>query len=314
MKRFVSERWFSRLMFFFVLSGLIGSVHAAPLDTPSPTPLQKHRSPHYLRLSQSDTSCWRLNKGSAKMDKFHWSTTLCAVLLFSCCVQIAYATPPPPEGRANYLLPNPSEPYYNQSIDLGFLVDSSYDDGKLSPFPRLSEYRNFRNFSFTKTGRAYISEVWYFNDWTTFKTNNDELGQYLKKHGTIVPVSLDITEELALTHDPYIAGLHAKHINATKYVANETSGYFILLSTDFFPGENYFIAYYGVIGQSDLVNDTPQIKTLIMSCFPGFIENQKYIVDPTSPTNQPVPLPAGIVIGSLLLAVLLIAGRQRRRG
>jgi hypothetical protein len=88
------------LMFFFVLSGLIGSVHAAPLDTPSPTPLQKHRSPHYLRLSQSDTSCWRLNKGSAKMDKFHWSTTLCAVLLFSGRVQIAYATPPPPEGRA----------------------------------------------------------------------------------------------------------------------------------------------------------------------------------------------------------------------
>ena len=234
------------------------------------------------------------------MNKFHWSTIFFTILLFSCCVQIAYATPPPPGSRSFYLLPNPAEPYYNQSIDLGFDVGSTYnDDGISSPFAHLSDYRGFRNFSFIKTGRIYISEVWYFNDWATFKTNNDDLFHYLKKHGTLSRITLNITEELALTNDPWITGLHAKHINATKYIANETSGYFIIFSTDFFPGENYYIAYYGVVGQSDLADDTPQIKTLIMSCFPGFVEKQNFTFDPTIPTTQPAPLPVPIVIFSL---------------
>jgi len=142
------------------------------------------------------------------MNKFHWSKIFYAVLLFSCCVQIAHATPPPPESRASYLLPNPSDPYYNQSIDLGFNVGSTYyGDGISSPFPSLSEYRGFRNFSFTKTGRIYISEVWYFNDWTAFKTNNDDLFHYLRKHGSLSSITLNITEELVRTNDPWIDGL-----------------------------------------------------------------------------------------------------------
>jgi hypothetical protein len=248
------------------------------------------------------------------MNKFHWSTIFYAVLLFSYCVQIAYATPPPPEGRSFYLLPNPAGPYYNQSIDLGFNVGSTYyGDGISSPFPRLSEYRGFRNFSFIKTGRTYISEVWYFNDWTAFKMNNDDLFHFLKTHGTLSPIVLNVTEELARTNDPWITGLHAKHINATQYIAHETSGYFIIFSTDFFPGENYYIAYYGVVGQSDLTDDTPQIKTLIMSCFPGFVEKQNHLFDPTSPVTRAVPLPVVIIILAVGCIGILAFG-QRRRG
>jgi len=247
------------------------------------------------------------------MNKFHWSTIFYAVLLFSCCVQIAQATPPPPEGRSFYLLPNPSEPYYNQSIDLGFNVGSTYnDDGISSPFPSLSEYHGFRSFSFIKTGRTYFSEVWYFNDWTAFKTNNDDLFHFLKKHGTLSPITLNISEELALTNDPWITALHAKDINATQYIANDTSGYFIIFSTDFFPGENYYIAYYGVVEQSDLADDTPQIKTLIMSCFPGFVEKQKYAFDPTTPATHPAPVPAVFTIIAVGCIGILAVGRRRR--
>jgi hypothetical protein len=246
------------------------------------------------------------------MNKFHWITIFYAVLLFSCCVQIAHATPPPLESRPFYLLPNPTGPYDNQSIDLGFVVNSPYyDDGKLSPFPRASEYRGFRNFSYAKTGRTYIAEVWYFNDWTAFKTNNDDLFHYLKKHGTLSPIVLNITEELTRTNDPWIAGLHAKQINATQYIANDTSGYFILFSTDYFPGENYFIAYYGVAGQSDLADDTPQIKTLIMSCFPGFVEKQNYTFDPTSTATRPAPLLVTIAI--LAIGCVCIFSTIQRR-
>ncbi len=251
------------------------------------------------------------------MNKFQWRTIIFAVVLFSCCVHIAYATPPPAEGRPWYLLPNPMGPYYNQSIDSGFFVGDPYrDDGPTSVFfPRLSEYRLLRNFSFEKTGRTYISEVWYFNDGTRFKTNKDDLFHYLKKHGTITPVILDITEELARTNDPWITGLRAKHISTTQYISPETSGYFIFFSTDFFPGENYYIAYYGVVGHSDLADDTPQIKTLIMSCFPGFVEKQDYHFDPTSPATQSLPLPSVLVIlaiGCTVPVSLLI--QKRRRG
>lgn len=250
------------------------------------------------------------------MNKLYRATIIFALLLFSCCVLIASATPPPPEGRSFYLMPNPYEPYYNRSIDLGFYVGSMhYGEGISSPFPRLSEYRGFRNFSFVKTGRTYISEVWYFNDWTRFKTNKDDLFHYLKKHGTLTPVILDITEELARTNDPWITGLRAKHISTTQYISPETSGYFIFFSTDFFPGENYYIAYYGVVGHSDLVEDTPQIKTLIMSCFPGFVEKQDYHFDPTSPATQSLPLPSVLVIlaiGCTVPVSLLI--QKRRRG
>ncbi|PKL70696.1 MAG: hypothetical protein CVV30_04925 [Methanomicrobiales archaeon HGW-Methanomicrobiales-1] len=248
------------------------------------------------------------------MNKFHWITIFYAVLLFSCCIQIVHATPPPPEGRSFYLLPNPTGPYYNQSIDLGFDVSSTYyDNGISSPFPHLTEYRGFRNFSFRKTGKAYISEVWYFNDRSTFKTNKDDLFQYLKKHGTLSPIVLNITEELTRTNDPWIARLRAKQINATKYVANDTSGYFILFSTDYFPGENYYIAYYGVVGRSDLADDIPQIKTLIMSCFPGFVETQKYTFDPTTSTNQPAPLPALLPILAIACIIFIAAIRKQKK-
>lgn len=247
------------------------------------------------------------------MRKFSLCTTLGVIMLVWCSVQIAHATPPPPEGRAIYLLPDPDAPYYNQSIDLGFSTSSPvYDDGRSSIFPRLSDYWCMRNFSYGETGKNYHSEVWYFNDWTQFNTGRDNLLRYAKIHGTVSPASLDITEELARTNDPYISGLQVKQIPAAQYTASDTSGYFIFLSTDFFPGENYFIAYYSVDGQSDLVADSPQIKTLIMSCLPGFVENRTFAFNPTSPISRPGPIVVATVI--IILAWIGVVILIQRKG
>ena len=224
-----------------------------------------------------------------------WLIMLCALATIGCCIPIAGATPPPPEYRVAYLLPNPVGPYYNQSVDLGFLVSSPQNSTGTSPaFPTLSEYRASRNFTYAKTGDTYLSEVWYFHTWDSFAAGREELMDYVQKHGTTSPVTLDLSEDLARTGDPYIAGLHATRINATAYRATDTAGYFIIVSTYFFSGENYYIAYYGTAGRSDLEAGTPQLRTLIMSCFPGFVEGGTYAFDPVSPENTTAALPAGL--------------------
>lgn len=239
--------------------------------------------------------------------------TVCVLVLIWYSVLIVYATPPPPEGRAFYLLPDPDGPYYNQSIDLGLYGSPPVsDNGTSSIIPQLSGYWIMENYYEPKTGKDYRSEVWYFNDWTRFNTSRDDLLQYLQGHGTVSPSSLDITEELARTNDPYISGLPLKQFDVTKYSASDTSGYFVFLSTDFFPGENYYIAYYGVDGKPDPVNDTPRIKTLIMSCLPGFVNRQKFTFNPATPWNSlPAPLPAATAISAIGGISVVFAIRRR---
>lgn len=241
-------------------------------------------------------------------------SVLCVVAFIVCCTQIAGATPPPPEYRAAYLLPNPVGPYYNQSPDLGFQVNHSLNNtGALPAFPGLSKYRASRTFTHTKTGEKYISQVWYFDSWDSFAAGREDLTDYLQKHGTVSPVTLDISEDLAQTGDPYIAGLHATRVNVTAYRAADTSGYFLIFSTDFFPGESNYIAYYGTIGSSDLDNATPRLRTLIMSCFPGFVEGRTYTFDPASPHNPAASLPAeAVIIAICCTGALVIFSKNKR--
>jgi hypothetical protein len=237
--------------------------------------------------------------------------SVCIIVLILYCVLIVHATPPPPEGRAYYLIPGPVGPYYNQSIDLGFSVSSPVlNEGKSSFFPKLSGYWLMKNFTHQKTGKIYPAEVWYFNDYAAFNSSREDLMHHLQIHGTVSPVTLDISEELALTDDPYISGLRVKNLPAMKYTGPETSGYFIFLSTDFFPGENYYIAYYGVDEQSDLEDETHQIKTLIMSCLPGFINRQNYSFDPAPPVLKS-SLPGAIVISALVCFGVAMNARKK---
>ena len=231
------------------------------------------------------------------MKKFPRLVMLCTLVMILCCTQIAGATPPPPEYRPAYLLPNPDDPNSNQSLGSGFVVNSSRNAAGISPdFPALTPYRAMRNFTYTKTGDTYLSEVWYFDTWDSFAAGREDLTDYVQKHETTSSVILDLSGDLARTGDPAIAGLHATRVNATAYRAADTSGYFIIFSTDFFPGESYYIAYYGTAGRSDLDTATPRIRTLIMSCFPVFVEGRTYTFDPVSPHNPAASLPSAAVI------------------
>lgn len=238
---------------------------------------------------------------------------VCAVVLLGYCTQIAGASPPPPEYRASYLLPNPDDPYYNQSVNTGFRVCHPVNNNNTFPdFPELSPYRALGNYTFEKTGDMYISEIWYFNNGSSFASGREELMRYLQEHGKTTPVILDISGELARTGDPYIAGLHATRINATAYEAADTSGYFIQVSSHFFSTDNYYIAYYGTAERSGLDAATPQIRTLVMTCIPGFVEKTKHTFDPVLPENPAASLPGVFAVFSVCCTVVMVVLQKKR--
>jgi len=237
-----------------------------------------------------------------------WHILILGVVLTVVGIPIADATPPPYVGRAWYLLPQPASLYYNESN--GFV----FSDATLQVFrekstrlPWLSEYCAFGNYTHKGSGTTYVAEIWYYHDWESFQADRDYPVSYLPEHGAVTPVSLDLSEELANSNNPYISGLRTRQVNATRYISGATSGYFIIFSTGFFPGENYYIAYYGTGRGSALSEDTPCLKALIMSVFPGFVEHTEYMFDPVAPKAPNASQP-GTQIPGFGYAALVCAG------
>lgn len=236
-----------------------------------------------------------------------WNLLAFGLVLAVAAIPVADATPPPYEGRAWYLLPQPASLYYNESNNLGFIdATPPVYSGKPTRLPWLSDYHAFGNYMHKESGTMYVAEIWYYHDWESFQTDRDYLVSYLGKQGTITPMTLDLTNEYPNTNDPYISALRTRQVNATRYISGTTSGYFIIVSTGFFPGENYYIAYYGTERGSDLLEDTPRLKTLILSVFPGFVEHTEYAFDPVAPKTT-VAVSATLCVAALLLLAAAIA-------
>ena len=246
---------------------------------------------------------------------------------------------PPPQYRAKYLLPNSYEPeIYSFNVTDSF--KGFNQPFRASPyFPNMTKNFAFMNISYGTTGDRYISEVWYFDDWDKFDMQRDVLFDYLNRQGTISNVTLDLSDELAIfnylnqhgtisnetidlldelagTHDDYISGLENQEIDAIQYESPETSGYFIIFATDFFPGSNYYIAYYGIAGPGVLENHSGRLETIIMTAVPGFLEGfneegRLYMPNPESPMpDRATPLPA--LVPALAFGIAMLWNRLKK--
>jgi hypothetical protein len=228
----------------------------------------------------------------------------------------ASAGAPPPDCRPGYLLPYLHAPYINPSNGDCFYATDTYPTNLSfrSPpfFLNMSENHAFMNITCNKTGDRYVSEVWYFTDWNEFRAQREALFSYLTQHGTLSNVSLDLSEELARVNNTYISGLKTRQIDAIKYENSATSGYFVIFSTSFFPGPNYYITYYGVVESTDLQQHTPQLETLIMTTFPRFMEHQTNVYNPEFPmASQSTPFPAGIILIAIGITAFIRAQQGR---
>jgi len=256
----------------------------------------------------------KMNYGQIKRRKI-----LLIIFLFVASLVLPMAVSagaPPNDCRAGYLLPQSYKPDINRSEDYSFNVTYSFESFE-QPFreppyfPNVTKNFAFMNISYDTTGDRYISEVWYFNDWNEFDMQRNVLFDYLNKHGTTSNVTLDLSDELAGTHDDYISGLRTREVDALKYESPETSGYFLIFSTNIFPGPNYYIAYYGTVGPGVLENHSGRLEIIIMTVFPYLMENHNYESNPKSPMpDTATPLPA--LVPALALGVAMLWNKLKR--
>ncbi len=254
------------------------------------------------------------------------------LLLSSVLFAVASATPPPPEFRARWAAPsldclNASDAElfvaadsHSSVVSVMFDPHNSTDETEQSVavvrpplLPDVSENFYYSNFTSPDTGEQYLVVIWFFDTWTRFTAGKDELYQYFQQHGTITPVVLNLSPELAASSKVVIANLSQSEqwqtINATRCESEEASGDVLTFATHFFPGENYYIAYYGVVGPADLSEETVhRIHLLAMTSIPDFVTNALYEFDPATPMTHPPssPIPWTAISWLLILCYSLL--------
>ncbi|ACL16957.1 MFS transporter [Methanosphaerula palustris] len=225
-------------------------------------------------------------------ERIRWGICLAvlALLLSSALIGSVSATPPPPDNYAWWAATNTG--YLNAS-DAGLFVEtdgyiSRQEPEKRPPFlSNVSGNYYYTNFTSPETGEQYLTAVWYFGDWDMFTKEQDELHRYLQQHGTVTPVALNLSPELAGSNSSDLVNLSGSEqwraIDATQYESDETSGYLLTFAMDSYPGVNYYIAYYGVVGPVDLREEAHHLHLLAMTNLPVMVLGHLYVFNPTTP-------------------------------
>ena len=142
------------------------------------------------------------------------------------------------------------------------LIGDRIIDESPSCFPAISQYCGYVNCRRTGSDDQYLIAAWYFDDNKKFARAEEELYHYLKEHGEVYAVELNISEDLKRL------GKEREHtpekFNVTGYESETTSGYFLVYKNPFGRDmDEFFIVYYGSMGSVDLPNQTPFLKELI---------------------------------------------------
>lgn len=250
---------------------------------------------------------------------------LLVFLVFICCVPGALAGAPPYYDRPAFFIPDNFTPYINQS-EGNCTVTDAYPPIQTQPsvltippdisdsapnisntpppfFPDLSQDYALRNISCERPDDRFISIVWYFNKWDTFRDQRERLLAYLIQHGSVSNVTLDLVEKRSGTDNttnPHANNGSIRHITAIKYTSTSTSGYFAIFDSDYFPRPNYFIAYYGVVGSSDVDKYLPNLESFLAT---------RYSIDqfnPVTPMATPtIPIPITIPLWAFGIIVAI---------
>lgn len=107
-----------------------------------------------------------------------------------------------------------------------------------------------------------------------FLKGEDDLYRYLEEYGNLSKQKINISTELQEVIDrreannSYNETFGPLSFNATEYESPETPGYFLVHERPFLKGrEDYFIAYYGIMGAMNLTEKTPALEELIAESY-----------------------------------------------
>jgi len=152
----------------------------------------------------------------------------------------------------------------NESVRYEFRGPLSYSSATSATtaplFPRLSDYWAYVRYTYSRTGDRFIVETWYFTDGKSFSDSQKKLAAYLDGRGTIAQTTLEIDRKTLLEFGPESMNSTTRRIPLTRYESGATSGYFFTVSRPSREHPDYYIAYYGVTGSSDLSRETPLLK------------------------------------------------------
>jgi len=251
------------------------------------------------------------------------------ILALSCCIQGAFAGAPPYSERADWVIADnftpfiiPSEGnctvtsiYPPVSQEIGILkippdMSDSAPNISTSPppyFPDLSQDYALRNITCEKPSDRFISIVWYFNKWDTFQVQRERLFSYLIQHGSISNVTLTLVEKRSSPDNPgnfSLQNVSIRYVTAFRYSGTNTSGYFVIFDSGFLPRPNYFIAYYGVVGSSDVDTYLPNLESFLS------LRNSDDEFNPVVPMATPtIPLPIAIPFGAVAIVIMIRKNR-----
>jgi hypothetical protein len=157
----------------------------------------------------------------------------------------------------------------NKSDTDRFLVGRFYEDRNFPFFPLISKHSSgcvYKEYTLVNTNNRYIAEAAWFDTREQLFSTETELSQYLARNGNVSRISLDLKPELLmsgrLSSSENISNIPTQY-TVTQYTSNTTSGYFLILENSNERNPGSAIIYYGTIGPSDILLQSPHLKVLI---------------------------------------------------
>lgn len=130
-------------------------------------------------------------------------------------------------------------------------------------FLSLSPMAGYAVFRKAGTNETFVAATWYFENQSECATSEKELSQYLRSHGQVAPVTLDLTQEIQSWK---YAGkqIPSPVLKGTTFKGNDTAGYFFVVKNAVVPSrDDCFIEYFGHIGESDLSAGSADLRHII---------------------------------------------------
>lgn len=137
------------------------------------------------------------------------------------------------------------------------------NSGTYQEFPSLSPMAGYAVIRKEGTNETFIVAIWYFEHQDECATSEKGLYQYLRSHGQVAPVTLDLTQEIQ-SWKYTSKQIPSPVLKGTTFKGNDTAGYFFVVKNAVVPSrDDCFIEYFGHIGESDLSAGSADLRHII---------------------------------------------------
>lgn len=162
-------------------------------------------------------------------------------------------------GNVGPLCASGNDPNHPES-DFCILQKNS---GNYPKFLSLSPMAGYAVFRKAGTNETFVAAIWYFENRNECATSEKELSQYLRSHGQVAPVALDLTHEIQ-SWKYQGEQIPSTVLKGTTFEGNNTAGYFFVVKNAVVPSrDDCFIEYFGQIGKSDLTTGAADLRHII---------------------------------------------------